>query len=184
MACQCEQQNYLQQAISIAKSAGAIVKATFNVPNKKVDFKSNKNDLVTETDKQTENLIFSQLRALFPSHKYIRWLYSLILNRFIGEESSAKDVKLTDDPTWIVDPIDGTTNFVYRIPYCAVSMALYEERKPVVAVLYNPMAEMLYTASTGQGAFLNGQRIQVSEVTELETAIVISQARTLPFFQS
>jgi fructose-1,6-bisphosphatase/inositol monophosphatase family enzyme len=71
MSCQCKQQDYLQQAISIAKSAGAIVKAAFNTPNKKVDFKSSKNDLVTETDRQSESLIFSQLKASFPSHRYI-----------------------------------------------------------------------------------------------------------------
>lgn len=87
---------------------------------------------------------------------------------------------MSDDLTWIVDPIDGTTNFVYRIPYCAVSIALFEEKKPVVAVLYNPIAELLYTASSGQGAFLNGQVIQVSGATDLETSIVIAQAGTPP----
>ena len=59
-----------KQAVSIAKEAGALVKAAFNIPNKKVDFKHDKNDLVTETDKQVEKLIFTKLKALFPSHKY------------------------------------------------------------------------------------------------------------------
>lgn len=70
MPCHCEQEYYSKQAVSIAKEAGALVKAAFNIPNKKVDFKHDKNDLVTETDKQVEKLIFTKLKALFPSHKY------------------------------------------------------------------------------------------------------------------
>jgi fructose-1,6-bisphosphatase/inositol monophosphatase family enzyme len=72
MPCHCEQEHYLRQAVSIAKEAGTLVKAAFNISNKKLDFKSDKNDLVTETDKQVENLIFTKLKGLFPSHKYTK----------------------------------------------------------------------------------------------------------------
>lgn len=68
---------------------------------------------------------------------------------------------------------------LYSIPYCAVSIALFEKKKPVIAVLYNPIAELLYTAAAGQGAFLNGQLIQVSGATDLETSILLAQAGTI-----
>lgn len=70
MSCHCGQKHYLQHAVSIAKEAGVLVRAAFNVPNKNVDFKFDKNDLVTETDKQVETLIFTKLKKSFPSHKY------------------------------------------------------------------------------------------------------------------
>ena len=84
--------------------------------------------------------------------------------RFIGEESTAAGAKciLTDDPTWIIDPVDGTMNFVHGLPLTAISIALLINKQAVIGIIYNPVLEQLYTAKIGQGAFLNGKQIRVS----------------------
>ena len=87
--------------------------------------------------------------------------------RFLAEESYPGPGKfiLTNDPTWIIDPIDGTTNFVHGLPMIAISIALFIDSAPVVGIIYNPITEQLYTAVKGQGAFLNGSPIKVSGQT-------------------
>lgn len=102
--------------------------------------------------------------------------------RFIGEESAAMGAKspFTDDPTWIIDPIDGTTNFVHgydnrkinfhrskfflliRFPYIAISVALAINKQVVIGIVYNPITDHLYTAIRGRGAFKNGRLIKCS----------------------
>jgi hypothetical protein len=121
-------------------------------------------DFVTETDKENEKLIFETLKKRFPSH------------RFIGEESSSSsDVlpELTDEAVWIVDPIDGTTNFVHAYPYSCVSIALVVNKSPVVAVAYDPYKDELFQAVAGRGAYMNGKKITVSDVTEMKNALVV-----------
>lgn len=87
-----------------------------------------------------------------------------IFCRFIGEESTAAGEKcvLTDAPTWIIDPVDGTMNFVHGFPCVCISVALYVEKVPEIGIIYNPVLEQLFTARRGQGAFLNGDKIQAS----------------------
>lgn len=88
-----------------------------------------------------------------------------ILYRFIGEEeTSAKNIIpiLTDDPTWIIDPIDGTANFVRHMPITCISVGLTINKEPVLGIIYNPFMEELYTAMKGKGAFLNGKQIHCS----------------------
>ena len=96
--------------------------------------------------------------ATFFSHVFIPAL------RFIGEESTAAGIKceLTDDPTWIIDPVDGTMNFVHGYPNVCVSIALWVNKVPEIGIIYNPVLEQLYTARRGQGAFMNGKEIHVS----------------------
>jgi inositol-phosphate phosphatase/L-galactose 1-phosphate phosphatase len=81
--------------------------------------------------------------------------------QLIGEETSAIDgtPELTDAPTWIVDPLDGTTNFVHRYPFVCVSIGLVVDKVPTVGVVFNPILDELFTAVKGRGAFLNGQHI-------------------------
>ena len=90
-----------------------------------------------------------------------------IFFRFLAEESYPGQGKfvLTNDPTWIIDPIDGTTNFIHGIPMIAISIGLFIDLAPAVAIIYNPITEHLYTAVKGQGAFLNGNPIKVSGET-------------------
>ncbi|KAK4733581.1 hypothetical protein R3W88_007842 [Solanum pinnatisectum] len=148
---------FVDVAIEAAKKAGEIIRQGF-YKSKHVEHKGVV-DLVTETDKACEDLIFNHLKQCFPSHK------------FIGEETTGAasgDFELTDEPTWIVDPLDGTTNFVH-------GFLLF---KPVVGVVYNPIIDEIFTAIDGRGAFLNGKPISVSSESQLVKALVATEAGT------
>ncbi|KAH7673301.1 inositol-phosphate phosphatase / L-galactose 1-phosphate phosphatase protein [Dioscorea alata] len=139
---------FLAVAVDAAKSAGEIIRQGFH-QKKNVEHKGQV-DLVTETDKACERLIFDHLKKHYPEHK------------FIGEETSAVygTAELTDDPTWIVDPLDGTTNFVHGFPFVCVSIGLTIGKVPSVGVVYNPIIDELFTGVHGQGAYLNGNPIK------------------------
>lgn len=130
--------------------------------SKTIETKSGEIDLVTETDQEVEKLLINGLSKQFPDHK------------FIGEESVAagSQCDLTDDPTWIIDPIDGTMNFVHTFPHCCISIGLFIDQNPQIGIVYNPTLEQLFTAIRGRGAYLNGKRIHVSEQTELSKAML------------
>jgi len=86
------------------------------------------------------------------------------MHRFIGEETTAsgQKIELTDAPTWIIDPIDGTMNFVHGLPFTCISIALLVNKTTEIGIVYNPITEQLFTARKDQGAFLNGVPIHVS----------------------
>ncbi|EDR25511.1 inositol monophosphatase, putative [Entamoeba dispar SAW760] len=117
-------------------------------------------DWVTETDKGVEQYLISSLHAAFPTH------------RFVGEETNDTHKELTDEPTWIIDPVDGTTNFVHGIPMCCTSVALSINKEVVIGIVYNPIQEELFSAIKGRGAFMNGKQIHVSHTTEINQAII------------
>lgn len=86
-------------------------------------------------------------------------------NRFIGEESTGTNLpELTDDPTWIIDPIDGTTNFIHGFPHTCVVIGLSISKEMKIGIVYNPILEQLFTARKGTGAFLNGVPIKTSSI--------------------
>lgn len=115
-----------------------------------------------------ENFLIDNIHKQFPSHK------------FIGEESVAagEKCKLTATPTWIIDPIDGTMNFVHGFPHSCISIALFIEEIPMIGIIYNPSLEQLFCAKKGQGAFFNGKRIQVSDQTDLSKALLMMECGT------
>jgi inositol-phosphate phosphatase/L-galactose 1-phosphate phosphatase len=86
---------------------------------------------------------------------------------------------LTDAPTWIVDPLDGTTNFVHRYPFVCVSIGLVVDKVPTVGVVFNPILDELFTAVKGRGAFLNGQHIYASEQQDIGNALLATEIGTL-----
>nr|XP_033789996.1 inositol monophosphatase 2 isoform X2 [Geotrypetes seraphini] len=133
-----------------------------------VSTKTSAADLVTETDHFVEDVLISSLKEKFPSH------------RFIGEESTSAGSKciLTESPTWIIDPIDGTCNFVHRFPPVAVSIGFAVNQELEFGVIYHCTEERLYTGRRGQGAFCNGQRLQVSNVTDISKALVLTEIGT------
>ncbi|QLL33441.1 hypothetical protein HG536_0E03520 [Torulaspora globosa] len=103
-------------------------------------------DIVTAIDKQVESLIWETLKKEYPDFK------------FIGEESYVKgETVISDEPTFIVDPIDGTTNFVHDFPFSCTSLGLTVNKEPVVGVIYNPHLNLLVSASKGNGIRLNGK---------------------------
>lgn len=101
-------------------------------------------DLVTETDQAVEKVVSTKLREKYPDFK------------FMGEETYKPGDVLSADPTFIVDPIDGTTNFIHAYPYVSISLGFAIDRIPTIGVVYNPFTKTLWSAVKGQGAFLNG----------------------------
>jgi myo-inositol-1(or 4)-monophosphatase len=114
-------------------------------------------DITTEIDRRSEAAIFSRLRAAYPGHA------------FLGEESGQTG---TSRYRWIVDPLDGTVNYVHGIPYYAVAAAFEVDGVPVVGVIADPSRREYFTAIKGKGAFCNGRPIRVSSRTTLEEAVV------------
>ncbi|XP_072660206.1 inositol monophosphatase 1 isoform X3 [Canis lupus baileyi] len=158
-------QECMDYAVTLARQAGEVVReAIKNEMN--VMIKSSPADLVTATDQKIEKMLLSSIKEKYPSHS------------FIGEESVAAGEKsiLTDSPTWIIDPIDGTTNFVHRFPFVAVSIGFTVNKKMEFGIVYSCLEDKMYTGRKGKGAFCNGQKLQVSqqegsEVLELQLLI-------------
>ncbi|KAJ3094969.1 Inositol monophosphatase 1 [Phlyctochytrium planicorne] len=145
-----------------AKRAGAIILEAFNDRQIRgeTEFKTSAADVVTKTDRAVEAFVFGYMRKQFPEHS------------FIGEESyggEGQESSLGDGLTWIVDPVDGTTNFVHGFPFVAVSIALVEKKVPIVGVVFNPILNELFTASKGNGAFMNGRRLPLFKPIALES---------------
>ncbi|XP_032777985.1 inositol monophosphatase 1 isoform X1 [Daphnia magna] len=154
-------------ALKAVKDAGEIIKEAF-YKKKSVLTKSCDVDLVTETDQAVEKMLIGRIKENFPSHM------------FIGEESVAVGEKcdLTNDPTWIVDPVDGTMNFVHSFPHSCIALAVLYHKDVHIGIIYNPILEQMYTAKCNQGAFLNDKPIRVSEETDLSKSLVIAEFGT------
>ncbi|KMQ96370.1 inositol monophosphatase 1-like protein [Lasius niger] len=155
------------EILQLVKQAGSIVNEKIyqykNVLTKSCDV-----DLVTEWDQMIEKLLIDGISSRYPDHK------------FIGEESTAmgQKVELTNAPTWIIDPIDGTMNFVHGLPHTCISVALLINKTAEIGIVYNPILEQLFTARKGQGAFLNGAPIHVSDKKELRNSLVMIEMGT------
>ena len=155
----------LNTAIKAAHAAGDIIaRSADRIEQLQIENKD-KHDFVSEVDKTAEETIIGILRQAYPSHS------------FVGEESGKhepNDVAIENarkinpgvekiDYEWVIDPLDGTTNFLYGIPHYAVSIALKKNGKLDQAVVYDPMKDDLFHATKGAGAFLNNRRIRVSK---------------------
>ncbi|KAI1083500.1 inositol monophosphatase [Whalleya microplaca] len=127
--------------VSVAHEAGRMMLAA-NPTDLATDTKLNSADIVTETDKAVEALVSTRLSAAYPSFA------------FMGEETYKPGTAIADTPTFIVDPIDGTTNFVHGFPHACISLGLAVARIPAVGVVYNPWLDTLYSAVRGRGAYL------------------------------
>jgi len=150
-------QPLLNIAIRAARRAGdLIVRNVDRVPSLGVRSKS-RNDFVTEIDQAAERDIIETIRRSHPDHG------------FLGEESGRSG---GDEFLWIIDPLDGTTNFLHGFPTFAVSLACQYRGRLEHGVIYDPMRQELFTTSRGDGAQLDGKRIRVSKQMELEGALI------------
>ncbi|MGY8843903.1 MAG: inositol monophosphatase family protein [Gammaproteobacteria bacterium] len=150
-------QPMLNIAIRAARRAGTIVSRAQNrLYDLKIELKGH-NDYVTQTDVEAEAAIIEVLNEAYPSHS------------IVAEESGSSGAS---DFKWIIDPIDGTLNFIHGFPSYAISIALQVKGRLEQAVIYDPTRDEMYTASRGAGAQLNGQRIRVSPRTELDSSIL------------
>ena len=147
---------HLEIAVRAARAAGRIQLEAFDKPHN-VDFKGETN-LVTEVDRGCEEAIFSLLSGAFPSHD------------FLLEESVTSR---TGSPyLWVVDPLDGTTNYTHRYPLFCCSIALQHEGRTVLGAVFDPVRQDLFTALAGGGAFLNGTPIRTSDEDRLIRSLV------------
>ncbi|MDO3676811.1 inositol monophosphatase family protein [Paenibacillus ehimensis] len=160
--------NHLDFAKRIALDAGALIKSKLDAPYV-TNEKSSSFDLVTEVDRAAEQLIRQRITEQYPGHA------------FLGEEESFEEAggiggeldKVYRVPfLWIVDPIDGTSNFVHQIPGFTVSIALACRGELVLGVIYDPSSGDLYWAEKGTGAYVNGSPITVSDANRLEQLMI------------
>ncbi|MGE4454086.1 MAG: inositol monophosphatase family protein [Sphaerochaeta sp.] len=150
---------HLEIAIQAAKSAGTKVLQAGKAKHIAVRNKQ-KNDFVTETDQAAEDHIIEIIRSRFPE------------DAIFGEERGKSEGQ--EKGRWVIDPIDGTTNFFRSIPDYTISIAWeLEPFHPLVGVVYNPRQDEMFWASRGQGAFLNGQPIRVSDIDDVSKAILV-----------
>ena len=148
----------LNTAVKAARRAGTIItRASFDVDKLTIRSKQ-KNDFVSEVDHAAEEAIISVLREAYPDHA------------FLGEEGGYKDKGR--DYVWVIDPLDGTTNFLHGFPQYCVSIALMHKGALQQAVVYDTNRNELFTASKGAGAYLNDRRIRCSKTDRLDSALI------------
>lgn len=151
----------LNTAVKAARRGAAIInRASFDLDRVKVTEK-NPNDFVTEVDQAAEQAIIEVLKTAYPDHA------------ILAEESGAS-ANLHDDNenVWIIDPLDGTTNFIHGFPQYCVSIALQQRGQITQAVVYDPTRNDLFTATKGAGAYLNEKRIRVTKRDKIADALI------------
>ncbi|MDX1775623.1 MAG: inositol monophosphatase family protein [Desulfobulbales bacterium] len=148
----------LQVAATAALKAGAILQERYARPHQILH--KGAIDLVTEADLAAEELILGVLHQNMPGVE------------IVSEESFSSYDNITEKPLWIIDPLDGTTNFAHNFPWFAVSIAFYAEGKTQAGVIYNPIQKELFCGTLAGGAWLNDQPIKVSKVSSLKNALV------------
>jgi len=158
-----------QFAIRIAKAAGRILLQGFGT-GVRVEHKSREIDLVTEFDRRSEEYILGRIRKAFPGH------------RILAEESGGIPASPAargqagagDDPLWLVDPLDGTTNFAHGLPIFSVSIALRAGGQTRLGVVYDPTRKDCYWAERGKGAYCEAARLHVSKTAELGKSLLVT----------
>ncbi|WP_430883705.1 inositol monophosphatase family protein [Fusibacter sp. JL216-2] len=150
----------LQNVKGWAKEAGKIQMSYFRKASLQIESKSSQVDLVTEADKKSEAYILEAIKKTYPDHS------------ILSEETGVTDKASKYE--WVVDPLDGTTNFAQGIPVFAVSIALKEEGHSVLGVVYNPVLDELFYAIRGKGAYLNESKLSVSAKNELKHCVLAS----------
>ncbi|MBU0706496.1 MAG: inositol monophosphatase family protein [Patescibacteria group bacterium] len=145
--------DFLVFAQNLAKRGGEKLTENFGKLKRNKIQSKGAHDLVTVLDKEVEQMYVNAIKKQFPDHG------------IIGEEGSSKNEDA--EYVWILDPLDGTRNYTIEVPFYATTICLLKDKEPVVTVIYVPPLDKLYSAAAGQGAFLNGQKIHVSNETEL-----------------
>lgn len=151
-------QSYLNVAEEAARRAGAYIREHLGSLTAADINEKQASDYVTVVDKASERLIIETIQHAFPGH------------RFLAEESQRDEG--ADGYRWIIDPLDGTTNFIHAFPTFAVSIALQHAGDILAGVVFDPMRDELFSASLGQGAWLNGRSIAVSAGVTLADALI------------
>lgn len=143
----------------IAGIAGEIIREGFG-KNFQIEFKTNEKNLVTEIDKKSENAIIDFISKKYPSHN------------ILSEESG--EYKKDSDYLWVIDPIDGTTNFAHGLPIFSVSIGVMKKDEIIAGVVYDVMQNVFYSAEKGSGSFANENKIHVSDNNKLGLGVLVT----------
>ncbi|MBA3722620.1 MAG: inositol monophosphatase [Parachlamydiaceae bacterium] len=145
-------------AVQAALKAGDILRKGFGEIHQ-IIAKPGRQNIVTEMDKASEACIIDFIKSHFPTHS------------ILAEESGSTG-DITDNIVWIIDPLDGTTNFARHIPLFTISIAAYYREEGLCGVIYHPITNELFVAEKGKGAYLNGNKLSVSKISNLDEALI------------
>lgn len=151
-------------AKSLIKEAGHQIRNSF-FEQIHIDTKADANDLVTNIDRKIEQFFISRIKTDFPDHK------------ILGEEGFGDDIKSLSGVIWMLDPIDGTMNFVHQKRNFSISLGIYQDGIGVLGYIYDIVHDELYSAKKGEGAYINDERLPQLEVTALNEAVIGVNAR-------
>lgn len=143
----------------ISFEAGQIIKKAFGKQHE-IEFKTNESNLVTETDKASEKLITDYIKKKFPAHG------------ILAEEGGATNSN--SEYLWVVDPLDGTTNFAHNLPIFSVSIGLQKNGETIAGVVYDVMRNIMYSAELGSGSYAGSKKINVSENDRLGRSVLVT----------
>jgi len=149
----------IEDIIDLSKQAGSLIREGFG-KQFKVDFKTNEINLVTEIDTASEKLITDFIKKKYPSHG--------ILAEESGETNNSSEY------LWVIDPLDGTTNFAHGLPIFAVSIGLQKNGETIAGVVYDVMQDIVYAAEKGSGATAKSVKIKVSENNNLQHSLLVT----------
>ncbi len=149
----------ITKTIEIAKEAGEIIREGFG-NNISIEFKTDESNLVTNIDKAAEKKIVDYINKEYPTHS------------IIAEESG--ESKKLSEYTWIIDPLDGTTNFAHSLPIFAVSIGLQKNGETILGVVYDVMRDVVYSAEKGAGCFANEKKLNVSNNSNLAKSVLVT----------
>jgi|WetSurMetagenome_2_1015567.scaffolds.fasta_scaffold250192_1 myo-inositol-1(or 4)-monophosphatase len=153
-----EGSEFLSTAIRAAKLAGKLLLDNLGKISKEDIGLKQTSDFVTRVDRDSEQIIIRTIREEFPDHDFLA-------------EESIKQAE-SDSYRWIIDPLDGTTNYIHQYPAFSISIALEYRKQIITGLIYDPLKVELFTAKKGKGAFLNKQRISISSVIDIKDALI------------
>lgn len=149
----------LDKVIEISKIAGEIIREGFR-KNFSIEYKTNLSNLVTEIDKKSEETIIDFVKKEFPTHSVL------------AEETGSH--KAGSEYLWVIDPLDGTSNFAHGLPIFAVSIGVQKNGKTICGVVYDVMRDEIYSAEKGSGSFRNGEKLQVSSNYDIRKSMLVT----------
>lgn len=149
----------LQTAVDAAREAGAFLRERVGTVRSIETKQGEERNLVSEIDRRSEGMIIRRIHAAYPGHG------------ILAEESGGSG---TSEFTWVIDPLDGTTNFLHGLPIFCVTIGVQHREEVVAGVVYDPNADELYTAERGHGAQLNGRPIRVSKAPDLLRSLLVT----------
>jgi len=149
----------IEKLVLVSKIAGNIIREGFG-KNFEIEFKTDATNIVTEIDKKAEAAIIQYIKKEFPAHG------------ILAEESGAD--KSSSEYVWVIDPIDGTSNFAHGLPIFSVSIGVQKNGETICGIVYDVMRDAMYSAELGSGAFVNNKKISVSTNSNLQESLLVT----------